>query len=303
MTTAARLLAAVLVALVLLGAGSCRRGGGTTAGSKGAIKDIGSDTMLNLAGAWAEAYRKVRPDVSVQVTGGGSGVGFTNLREGTADIANASREIEPSEIEKVKAKTGKEPREFAVGMDALAIYVNRDNPLDTISEEELAEIYGENGTITKWSQLGVTVPGDDKIILVSRQNSSGTWKVFQEIVLGKDRNYRQGAMELSGSKDIVTLVGRTPAAIGYSGMGYKDPSVKFLKVSKKKGEPGVAPSVESVLSHTYPIARKLYFYTVGEPTGDLKAYIDWILSPAGQAVVEKGGYVPIRGEGTAAEKK
>ncbi len=153
---------------------------------------------------------------------------------------------------------------------------------------------GEKG-IVKWSQLGIqnTACKNDEIIRVSRQSSSGTWKYFQEEVLGKNRDYKQGAMELSGSKDIVTLVGRTPCAIGYSGMGYHDPSVKWLKISKKKGEPGVAPSMEAVLNHTYPIARKLYMITLGEPAGEVKAYLDWIVSPEGQKVVEKEGYVPI----------
>ena len=259
------------------------------------VQNTGSDTMMNLAQAWAEAYGTVKPEVRIQVAGGGSGVGITNLEAGTVDIANASREIEPSEVEITKKNTGKDAKEFHVAFDGLAVYVHKDNPLEVISVEELGEIFGEGGKIEKWSDLGVQVKGcaDDKIVRISRQSGSGTWQYFREAVVGKKREYKKGSVDLSGSKDVVTTVGKTPCAIGYSGMGYNDPSVKWLKVSKKKGEAGVAPSITAVLDHSYPIARKLYMYTLGEPAGEIKAYIDWILSTEGQKVVEKAGYVPL----------
>jgi phosphate transport system substrate-binding protein len=265
------------------------------AAGKVTIQDTGSDTMVNLAQTWAEAYQKVKPSVAVQVAGGGSGVGIAALEAGTVDIANASREIKPAEAQKVKAKSGKDPKETPVAYDCLAVYVNKNNPMETISMEELAEIYGENGKFNKWSDLGVKIPGlaNDEIQRVSRQSSSGTYLYFREAVVGEKREYKQGAMEMNGSKDIVQLVGNTPGAIGYSGMGYKDDTVKWLKVSKKKGEPGVTPSIAAVLDKSYPIARKLYMYTIGEATGEIKGYIDWILSPAGQKIVEEQGYVPL----------
>ena len=154
--------------------------------SQKAIRVDGSDTMVNLAAAWAERYQREHPDVSVQVTGGGSGVGIVNLINGTCDLANTSRKMKPSEIQKAKAARGGDPKEIIVGHDALAIYVHKDNPLDSISMEELAEIYGHDGRITKWSQLGVKGDklGEQPITRVSRQSSSGTYAYFREVVLG-----------------------------------------------------------------------------------------------------------------------
>jgi phosphate transport system substrate-binding protein len=250
--------------------------------------------MVNLAQAWAEKYHQKRPEVSVQVLGGGSGVGIASLIDGNCDLANASREIEPKEIARVKARRGVEPKTHVVGHDALAVYVHKDNPLDSISIEELAEIYGEGGRFTRGSQLGVKMPGDDTIVRVSRQNSSGTYAYFREAILGKGRDYKLGSIDQSGSKDVVALVSRTPNAIGYSGMGYATPEVKMLKVSKRKGEPGVAPTVENAKKGAYPITRALYIYTAGEPSGLAKEHLDWILSPEGQKVVVELGYVPAK---------
>src|SRR5207249_3079386 len=133
----------------------------------------------------------------------------------------------------------------------------------------------------------------DEIIRVSRQSSSGTYMYFKETVLGKKREYKQGQMDMNGSKDVVELVGRTPCAIGYSGMAYKTDAVKYLKVSKKKGDNAYLPTMETVLQKTYPIARPLYLYTLGEPAGEIKGYIGWILGPDGQKVVQETGYIPL----------
>jgi len=251
--------------------------------------------MVNLAAAWAERYQRQHPDVSVQVTGGGSGVGIVNLINGTCDLANTSRKMKPSEIQKAKASRGGDPKEIIVGHDALAIYVHKDNPLDSISIEELAEIYGHDGRITKWSQLGVKQgPLSDKPIMrVSRQSSSGTYAYFREVVLGPGRDYQLGSIDQSGSKDVVALVAQTPTAIGYSGMGYATPDVKMLKVSRRRGEPGAAPTVQNARNNSYPITRPLQIYTIGEPAGAVKKYLDWILSPEGQKVVLETGYVPL----------
>lgn len=284
--------AVACVGLALAGvcAGGCGRSGEV-------IRVEGSDTMINLAQAWAERYHQKHSFVRIQVLGGGSGVGIASLIDGNCDLADCSREMRTEELERVRARHGKEAKEYVVGYDALAVYVHKDNPLESISLEELAEIYGEGGTIENWGQLGVTVPGcpSSKITRVSRQNNSGTYASFREAVLGSNRDYKLGSIDQSGSKDVVALVSRTPCAIGYSGMGYATDEVKMLRVSARRGEPGVAPTVENARNGSYPITRSLLIYTVGEPAGPVKEYLDWILSPEGQRIVEELGYVPVRG--------
>ena len=258
------------------------------------IQVKGSDTMVNVAQAWAEAYKHAAPTVDVEVSGGGSGVGIAALEKGTIDIATASRNMKAEEIEQTKRNTGKEPKEFVVAYDALAVYVHKDNPIEEISFEQLARIFEEGGTVTKWSQLGVRIPGvtDDEIVRVSRQSSSGTYEFFREHVLAK-KDFKLGSRDMNGSKEVVELIGSTKTAIGYSGMGYATPGVKMLRVSHKQGEAAVAPSVENTLNHTYPLARSLLLYTLGEPGGEVKRYVDWILSADGQRLVEENGYVPV----------
>ena len=293
-----------LAALALaLGAGCKKKTspeGGSVNGSaptqKQAIQNIGSDTMVNLAQAWAEEYAKVDPAMSIEVSGGGSGVGIAALINKTADIANASRKLEPEEEQKAKASTGQTPSEFVVGFDGLAVYVNKSNPLDSISLEELSDIYREGGKLTKWSDLGVkSIPGarSEDIIRVSRQNNSGSYQYFRETVVGKKSDFKSGSLDMNGSKDVVEQVAKTPGAIGYSGLGYATPDVKILKVSKIKGQPGVVPSIATVHDKSYPISRPLFMYTPGAPTPAVKKYLDWIMSDAGQKIVEKTGYVPL----------
>lgn len=269
-----------------------------SAASKGSvqiIKNKGSDTMVNLAQAWAEIYTGLMSTASVEVSGGGSGTGVAALINGTVDIANCSRQIKPKELELATQNTGKTPQEFIVGYDALAVYVHHDTPLDKITITELAKIYGEDGNITKWSDLGVAHENcpSNKIIRISRQSNSGTYFYFREALLGKTQDFKLGSLDLHGSKDVVEVIGRTPCAIGYSGMGYATPEVKMLEIATAPGEPYYAPNLENVLAKTYPIARPLYMYSLGEPTGEAKAYLDWILSPAGQKIVEKLGFVPL----------
>ncbi|MFZ2494031.1 MAG: phosphate ABC transporter substrate-binding protein [Thermoanaerobaculia bacterium] len=285
------------VILVLILAPGCGRKEGSSAGSAdtATIQVKGSDTMVNLAQAWAEEYGKVDSAVEVEVSGGGSGVGIAALEKGAIDVANASRTLKPAEIEQAKRNTGKEPKEFIVGYDALAVYVHKDNPLGQITLEQLAQIFAEDGTVTRWSQLGVTIPGvtDDTIVRVSRQSSSGTYEFFREHVLQK-KDFKLGSRDMNGSKEVVELVGNTKTAIGYSGMGYAMPSVKMVSVGAKAGDPFVAPSVEATLDKSYPLARSLQVYTLGEPEGALKRYIDWTLSPDGQRIVQESGYVPVK---------
>ena len=268
---------------------------GQKSGEKASLQDIGSDTMVNLAQAWAEAYAAVDPAVSVEVSGGGSGVGIAALLDGTAAIANASRTMDSLETAKAKS-AGMDPKEFLVAYDGLAIYVHKDNPLNEISIEELGEIYREGGKINDWGALGVkSIPGakGTAIVRVSRQNNSGTYQYFREHVVGKKNDYKPGSLDMNGSKEVVELVAKTPGAIGYSGLGYATPDVKILKVAKKKGEPGVLPSIATVHDNSYPISRPLFMYTPRNPPAHVKRYIEWVMSDAGQKIVEESGYVPL----------
>ena len=281
---------------------SADTGGGTAPGDAGgekkkaaatSIQNIGSDTMVNLAQAWAEAYGKVKPDVSVEVSGGGSGIGVAALLNGTCDIANSSRKLEAEEVEKAKVKSGADPIENHIGYDALSIYVHPSNPIEEISIEQLGEIFREGGKFSKWSDLGVTVPGGDDIVRVSRQNNSGTYHYFREAVVGKKADFKAGSRDMNGSKDVVELIGNTPTAIGYSGLGYRTDKVKIVKVSKKTGEPAIMPSIATTLDKTYPIARPMFMYTPPSAPAHVTKYIEWILSPAGQKIVEESGYIPL----------
>jgi phosphate transport system substrate-binding protein len=261
------------------------------------IRVKGSDTMIQLATAWAEAYRKVNPNVFVNVNGGGSGTGIAALQNNNTDICNASREMKPEEREKVKTATGKEAKEFVVAYDALAVYSHPSNPINEICIPDLCEIWAEGGAITDWQQVDPAFKG--KIVLFGRQNSSGTYDYFREHICGKtadkkQREFRGGISEMNGSAEVVENVARTPNALGYSGMGYKTAEVNWMKVSSKKGEPGVAPGIDLARSGKYPISRKLYMYTAGEPQGEMKAFIAWVLSPAGQKIVQKEGFVPLQ---------
>lgn len=287
------------IAGIALAFGLTGCGGGTGDSSGGAdkfvIQNAGSDTMVNLAQAWAEKYAEIDANVSVEVSGGGSGTGIAALINNTVDIANCSRAMKPEEIARAKQNTGKEPVQHIVGYDALAVYVHANNPLDEISIEQLGDIYGENGKTTKWSELGISNSecSNDEIIRVSRQSNSGTYFYFRETILGKTEDFKLGSRDLHGSKDVVELVEKTPCAIGYSGMGYATDHVKMLKIAKKRGDTAYAPNLENALNKTYPIARPLYMYSLGEPTGEARAYLEWVFSDAGQKIVEESGYVPL----------
>lgn len=297
---------AALVRLPLIGLSlslalnACGGGGGhDTPGTKTSeqiVRVTGSDTMVNLAQAWAENYNALHPEMSIQVAGGGSGVGIAGLTDGIVDMANASRKMKAKEIARAEAALGAAPMEHVVGLDALAVYVHKDNPIDAISLTELAEIYGEGGETTEWSQIGIenTPCSSGEIVRVSRQNNSGTYVYFRKAVLGGDREYKLGSIDQSGSKDVVALVSKTPCAIGYSGMAYATDGVKTLAIAAERGGEAFPPTMENAAAGTYSIARPLMIYTVGEATGGIKDYLDWIYSPAGQKVVKDIGYVPIR---------
>jgi phosphate transport system substrate-binding protein len=291
-TRTSRPILPTLAAAAVFSAAACGGRGGMPA--KDVIQNKGSDTMVNVAQVWAEEYRKVAPHVAVEVAGGGSGVGIAALVKGAVDLANASRDLKPSEAEMARKNAGLEPVDFKVGYDALAVFVHRSNPIDEISLSQLHALYAAGGSVTRWSELGVVIPGvrDERIVRVSRQSSSGTYEFFRDRALGKD-DFRLGSLDLNGSKEVVELVALTPTAIGYSGMGYATEEVKMLRVSPKAGVPAVGPTVDAVHDGTYPLARSLHVFTLGEPKGALREYIDWILSPAGQDVVKEAGYVPV----------
>ena len=295
-TTPAIRSAAVVISLACVAA--LVSGCGRPSPQRTVIQCKGSDTMVNVVQTWAEEYKKVEPAVDVEVSGGGSGQGIAALIRGTIDIANCSRNMKPEEIAQATKNTGKVPREWVVGFDALAVFVHKDNPIEEITFDQLAGIFAEGGTTTRWSGLGVKLPGasDDEIIRVSRQSSSGTYEFFREHVLGK-RDFKLGSRDMNGSKEVVELVGSTPTSIGYSGMGYATSSVKMLRVSSKAGEPAVAPTVENTLKMSYPISRSLLSYTLGEPEGAVRQFLDWVLSDAGQKLVESAGFVPVPPEG------
>lgn len=281
-----------ILGLAGLAAGAaCAAGAGAGADDRrrAVVRVTGSDTMVNLVQAWAERYRAVRPDVTVQVAGGGTGVGVVALMAGLCEVAAASRELTAEERAPMA-----DAHEFTVALDALAVYVHAGNPLDAIALSDLAEVYGEGGRVHRWSELGARVSGcrRDRIARVGRQNSSGTFAYFRDVVLGPGREYALGSIDQSGSKDVVALVARTPCAIGYSGMAYASPGVKALRLARRGGELGVAPSAGTALDGSYPLARRLYLYTATAPAGETRQFIDWVQSPAAQALARELGFVP-----------
>lgn len=292
-----RLLGATVTASVIL---ACQ---GAYADDRTVIQNKGSDTLLTVAQAWAEAYPEVNPKVSVAISGGGSGTGIAAMINGTVDIANASRAMKNKEIDKAKEQ-GHTPVEFVVGYDALAVFIHKDNPATKLSIEQLAQIFGRAGKVTQWSDLGVKVPGcdSDKMVVVSRQNNSGTYAYFKEAVLEPSAekkliakgSFRQGTLDMHGSKDVVDLIEKTPCAIGYSGLAYATDHVQTVCVSQETGGDCVSPSVSTASDRSYPIARPLFMYTSGEPKGEIKSYMDWILSDAGQCILLSKGYAPVR---------
>jgi len=257
------------------------------------IQNKGSDTLVNVAQAWAEHYRDVNPEVAVAVSGGGSGTGIASMINGTVDIANASRKMKEKELKHAK-KQGQNPVEHVVGYDALAVFLHPNNPTTSLTTDQIADIYSRKGKTKLWTDLGIEVPGckGQEIVVVSRQNNSGTYVYFKKAVLGKKGKYRMGTLDMHGSKDVVDLVEKTPCAIGYSGLAYATDHVKLTCISSK-GAACVNPSVATASDGSYPIARPLFMYTNGEPKGAIKGYLDWIRSDIGQCIILKKGYAPI----------
>ena len=276
-----------LAAASFIGLSACKRANTDTANS---ISINGSDTMLQVGIAWADAYKSVKPDVTVTVNGEGSGTGIKAMINGTVEMAQSSRAIKDSERKAIKEKHGKDPVEHIVGYDGIAVFVHKDNPVKSVSLPKLQQVWAEGGSITNWSALGGS---NVKITLAGRSNSSGTHAFFKKTVCGPGKEFREGIASQQGSAAVVDLCKTTPSAMGYSGMGYKNDHVGWLSVSKTEGGPAFEPTIEAVGSGDYPIARPLYIYTIGEPTGALKEYLDWMKSEAGQAVLAKEKFVPL----------
>jgi phosphate transport system substrate-binding protein len=257
------------------------------------IVNKGSDTLVNLALAWAEKYHELHPEVEISVTGGGSGTGIAALINKTVDIANASRQIKPEEIQQAKTN-GVDPVEHVVARDAIAIVVNPSNPVNNLTIRQLSDIY--SGKINNWKEVG----GEDRVIVrLSRETNSGTHVFFLENVirLGDPNNktfFSADTLLLPSSEGITAETRDNPNAIGYDGLGYVTPEVKVVAVSKSDAGLFVMPSADSVNSGQYPIARDLYMYTNGQPTGVDLNYINWIMTPEAQDIVTQLGFVPIK---------
>lgn len=259
---------------------------------KSTIENKGSDTMVNLALAWAEEYHKIKPDVIISVTGGGSGTGIAALINGTVDIANASRQMKDVEFENALSN-GKNPNEIIVARDAIAIIVNPNNPIESLTLKQISDIY--SGKISNWIDIG----GEDRpIVRLSRETNSGTHVYFLEEVLRLgDKEvktlFSQDTLLLPSSEGISSEIRINPNAIGYDGLGYVTHDLKVIAVAKDEDDHFVIPSVETVINNSYPIARDLYMYIDGEPTGIIQEYLSWIFSPEAQRIVKDLGFVPI----------
>lgn len=285
-------IACLLLVLSLAGCGGARQAQADIDNVQTTLSNKGSDTIVNLALAWAEKYQSLHPEMQVSVTGGGSGTGITALANNTVDIANASRAIKPEEIEAMKAN-GVVPVEFVVARDAIAVIVNLENPIEQLTLQQISDIY--SGKYNNWKEVG----GEDRpIVRLSRETNSGTHVYFLEEVLrlGKKDNktlFAPNTLLLPSSEGITAEVRDNPNAIGYDGLGYVTPELKVVKVAAESGKEYVYPSAETVNNKSYPIARDLYMYTAGEPQGAEKDYLTWILSPEAQAIVKELGFVPI----------
>ncbi|GAA6434292.1 PstS family phosphate ABC transporter substrate-binding protein [Bacteroides intestinalis] len=246
----------------------------------------GSDTVLPVAQQTAERFMALNPDARVTVTGGGTGVGISALLDGTTDIAMASRPIKFSEKMKVKT-AGKEVEEVIVAYDALAVVVHPSNPVKQLTRQQLEDIF--RGKITNWKQVG----GDDrKIVVYSRETSSGTYEFFKESVL-KNKNYMSSSLSMPATGAIIQSVSQTKGAIGYVGLAYLSPRVKSLSISYD-GTHFAPPTMESATDKSYPIVRPLYYYYNTENSEQASPLIDFILSPAGQEIIKKSGYIPVK---------
>ncbi len=288
-----KLLIIVIFTVLLLAA--CSQGEDQSGNSSAStITNTGSDTIVNLALAWAEQYQKEHPNVQISVTGGGSGTGINSLLNGTTDIANASRAMKDEE-KATATKNGFTPQEFVIARDAIGVIVNPENPVKELTLEQISKIY--KCEINNWSELG----GEDRpIVRLSRESNSGTHVYFLETVIRlgnkEDKSiFCPKTLLLPSSEGIIAEVRDNPNAIGYDGLGYITNEVKVMGIAKKASMPYVIPSAITANDGTYPISRNLFMYTRGEPKGVISDYLNWILSPEGQSIVTQLGFIPLKG--------
>ena len=279
--------------IILLSSTSCAPSSAESAPEPSAtyIENKGSDTIVNLALAWAERYQSEHPDIRISVTGGGSGTGIASLINGTVDIANASRKIKQEEIDDAKSN-GVEPVEHIIARDAIAVIVHPDNPVNQLTLQQISDMY--SGKITNWMDVG----GEDRpIVKLSRETNSGTHVYFLETVLRlgdseAETLFSMDTLLLPSSEGIIVEVRQNPNAIGYDGLGYVPEDLKTIAIANEAGGAYVLPSIATVNDKSYAIARDLYMYTNGEPTGVVRDYLDWILATEAQDIVAELGFVP-----------
>jgi phosphate transport system substrate-binding protein len=287
-----RIFIVLVLSFILISCGSSNNSSSSDSSSS-YIENKGSDTIVNLALAWAETYQGEHPEVRISVTGGGSGTGIAALINNTVDLANASRKIKDEEIAEAQSK-GVEPVEHIIARDAIAVIVNPENPVSELTLQQISDIY--SGKIINWTEVG----GDDRpIVKLSRETNSGTHVYFLETVLrlGNSEDETLFSMDtllLPSSEGIISEVRDNPNAIGYDGLGYVPDDLKMIAIAKEEGGAYVLPSIETVNDKSYAIARDLYMYTNGEPQGIVKEYLDWILSDEAQQIVADLGFVPVK---------
>jgi len=270
-----------LLSLVLAGCG-----GGKGSSTARSVTVKGSDTMVILGQRWAETYMKEHPDKRIQVTGGGSGTGIAALINGGTDICEASRPMKDKEKTMARARRGKDVVEIPVALDGVAVYVPDASPIQTLSLAQLRSIY--TGTITNWRDVGGP---DRRIVAYSRENNSGTYVFFKEHVLDNE-DFARDVQTLPGTAAVVNAVSKDPASLGYGGIAYAS-GIRPVAIKKDEASEPVKPTLDTVEEGKYPLSRHLYFYTVGQPEGGVKEFIDWVLSPEGQAICEAVGYYPL----------
>lgn len=246
----------------------------------------GSDTLVLFAQQLAERFMAEHPGQTIQVTGGGSGTGIAALINGTTTIATSSRPMKDAEKKQVQERRGQPAVEHAVALDGIAVYVHKDNAIESLTLDQLRRIF--EGEIRNWKEVG---GADSRIILYSRENNSGTYAFFKEEVL-KDEDFAAEAQTLPGTAAVVNAVSRDPQAIGYGGIAFSA-GIRAVPVRKDADSPAVEPTMETVTSGTYPISRKLFMYSAGEPTGAVADFLKFTLSPEGQAIASKAGYYPL----------
>ncbi len=247
----------------------------------------GSDTMVLLGQRWAEIYMKEHPDAVIQVTGGGSGTGIAALINGTTDICESSRPMSAEEKTKVQEQRQAVATEIPVALDALAVYLNKENPVQQLTMEQARKIF--QAEITNWKDVGGP---DATIVLYGRENNSGTYVYFKEHVLANG-DFAEQYQPMAGTAAVINAVTKDTLGIGYGGIGYAS-DVKTISMAKDASSPAIEPKMENVLDNSYPLSRSLFWYTAGEPTGAIKEFVDWALSPEGQKVVTDVGYYPLR---------